>query len=350
MKGFSAVVLALLLAVTCASAQSDKALIYYSLEGTAIGPGRFLRASVVGRMVDRLVCAVTEKPTVAEAWRSLVSPADCVGIKVAASGRALSGTNPEVVVAIVDGLRSAGIPEKNIIVWDKNMDDLLAAGFSKREGYQLIAIDPRSGYDPHSQVSAPVIGKLIWGDSKFGDKSGSRLADILTNGDQLSSTSFYAKVLSRQVTKVINVPSLTDSFLTGINGALVNMTLPNLDNWRRFAKAAAEGDSYIAELYADPVIHDKVVLTIMDALFLQYAGGPFPNPNFTLENSTIFASKDPVAIDATAIRLINEIRIANKMPSIRTMTTYVEAAAQLGLGKFAEPDIQTIRVGMDGMR
>ena len=65
---------------------------------------------------------------------------------------------------------------------------------------------------------------------------------------------------------------LTDSYLTGINGGIVNMTLSNIDNWRRFAKAAAEGGSYIAEVYADPLIRDKVVLTFLDALILQYRG------------------------------------------------------------------------------
>ncbi len=57
-----------------------------------------------------------------------------------------------------------------------------------------------------------MIGKLIWGDSKFGDKKISRFSDMLTTTEQLSSTSFFAKILSSQVTKVINIPSLTDSF------------------------------------------------------------------------------------------------------------------------------------------
>ena len=194
-------------------------------------------------MVDSLVCGVTGTYSVAAAWRSLVSPKDKVGIKVSATGRSVSGTNPEVVDAIVDGLAEAGIPAKNIIVWDKSIDDLLAAGF-KKDGarYVLQGIDPKNGYDQQSGVSAPVLGKLIWGDSRFGDRRGHRFVDLLSSGEQLSSQSFFAKVLTTDVTKVINVPSLSDSYLTGINGGIVNMTLPNMDNWRRFAKAAAEGE------------------------------------------------------------------------------------------------------------
>ncbi len=65
---------------------------------------------------------------------------------------------------------------------------------------------------------------------------------------------------------------------------------------------------------------------ILDGLVVQYAGGPFPDGNFAIDYFSIFASRDPVAIDATAVRLIEEIRLEHKMPSIRTMSAYVEAA------------------------
>lgn len=347
-----ATIAALLVFATTFSASAQSAKVFYAMDYKVVGPSSVIQARTVSRMMDSLICGVTGKATVAEAWKSLITPQDKIGIKVSASGRSVSGTNPEVVDAIVAGLHEAGVPTANIIVWDRNLEDLLAAGF-KKDGanYTLRWVDGGVGYDKYAQISAPIIGKLIWGDRKFGDKSGQqRLADRLGNPEQLSSSSYYAKVLSSEVTKVINVPSLTDSFMTGINGALTNMTLSNVDNWRRFAKAASEGDTYISEIYADPVIHDKVVLTILDALILQYAGGPFPNPDFSRPNYSIFASKDPIAIDATAFRLIEEVRKANKLPSIRTMTNYVEAGSQLGLGQYEEANIKTIRVGIEGIR
>jgi hypothetical protein len=69
-------------------------------------------------MVDSSICHLTGRSSVAEAWRSLVSPEDKVGIKVAAAGRSVSGTNPEVVDAIIAGL-SGAVSARNIIVWDK---------------------------------------------------------------------------------------------------------------------------------------------------------------------------------------------------------------------------------------
>lgn len=345
-----ATIAALFVFATIFSASAQSAKVFYAMDPKSVVSSSNIQPRTVARMVDSLICGLTGKPTVGEAWATLVSPKDKVGIKVAASGKSISGTNPEVVDAIVAGLQQAGVPASNIIVWDRNQDDLVAAGYRKDAGYVLRWVDSGVGYDKNAQISAPILGKLIWGDRKFGDKSGQRFADTLSNSDQLSSSSYYAKVLSSEVTKVINVPSLTDSFTTGINGAITNMTISNVDNWRRFAKAASEGDTYLAEMYADPMIHDKVVLTILDALILQYAGGPFPAPEFCVPNYSLFASKDPVAIDATAFRLIEEVRKVNKMPSIRLMTTYVEAAAQLGLGQYDESRIQTVRVGVEGLR
>lgn len=345
-----AVVICLVASVLCGHG-ADKAQVFYAIEQSALGPGRRVDAPVVRRMVDNLVCRVTGKPDAASAWRSLVSPKDVVGIKVSTTGRALSGTNPEVAAAIAAGLRAAGVPKKNIIVWDRNIEDLTAAGYrADSADYTLRAIDPQGGYDPHTQVSAPVLGKLIWGDRKFGNTDGFRFADMLSSGEQLSSQSFYSKILTGEVTKIINVPSLTDSYFTGVNGAMANLTLGNLDNWRRFTKAPDHGDPYIAEIYADPIVREKVVLTLLDGLVLQYAGGPFPNPNFAIDNLALFASRDPVAIDATAMRLVNEARAAARLPSVKDLSGHIESAHALGLGEFAESRIDLVRVGVEGFR
>ncbi len=329
------------------SAQEAKTTVYYAMETSSLSAQLTANPKVVRRMVNTLVCAVTKQSDPAKAWASLVKPTDRVGIKVSASGGSVSGTHPEIVEAIAAGLNSAGIPPSNIIVWDRNLNDLLAAGFTQKNPlYRLAWVDPMNGYDKKSIVTAPVIGRLIWGDSSFGNKSGTRMEDVLGSGEQLSSSSHYAKVLSQEVTKVINVPSLTDSFLTGVNGAIANMTLPNLDNWRRFTREPDYGDPYLAEIYADAVIQEKVVLTILDALVMQYAGGPFPNPGFLTEHHTIFASLDPVAIDATAYRLLDENRIPSKLPSLEKMTRWLESASSIGLGNFREEKIDLVRVGV----
>ena len=340
-----------LCALTSFAAEQEisRSKVFYAADPTSLSLGRTVNPRVAKRMVDSLVVAATGQPDVARAWKSLAGSKERVGIKISASGGAVSGTHPEIVDAIIEGLHEAGIPSSNIIVWDRNMQDLAAAGYRKdTTRYQLRSVDPKNGYDTKALVSAPVLGKLIWGDSGFGNKTEDRFAKM--GGDQLSNRSYFSKILSTEVTKIINVPSLADSFLTGINGALANMVIPNIDNWRRFTKAPSYGDPYLAEIYSDPVIRDKVVLTVMDGLVLQYAGGPGPNPEFLLDHFTIYASKDPVAIDAIATRLIDEARKPSKLPPLGPMTGWLQAAESLELGTKTPEKIDLIPSGLGSVR
>lgn len=294
--------------------------------------------AVTRRMVDQLVLAVTQQPDVGKAWRSLVSPADRVGIKVCAAGGRYFASHRGIVEAIVAGLGEAGVPPERIIVWDRDGAELRAAGFiARRGGYQVRGITPTSGYDREAPITAPVLGKLIWGDLLFQDprKRGGKRA---TEAEQLSSTSHLASVVSREITKIINVPVLSDESGCGIAGALYNMTVPNVDNSRRFTQMDGGPDA-IPDLYADEHLGPKVVLTIMDALRPQYAGGPHFNPNYAFSWHVLYASKDPVALDAHALRLIEGWRKESKLPPIGRRAEWLESAAQAGLGNFAEGKI-----------
>jgi uncharacterized protein (DUF362 family) len=324
-----------------------KSRVYYAMDPRALYAGYQVNPAVAQAMVDAVVVAATGKNSVQAAWASLVGPKDIVGIKIAAAPGVMAGTHPDTVRAVAHGLESAGIPADHIIVWDRNRADLITDGYSEHDpDYRLDWIAPAAGYDRQAPLTEPVLGKLIWGDAKFGDRKGMRFEDILANGDQLSSTSYYATILSKKVTKVINMPSLCDSYMCGLNGAIANMTIWNVDNWRRFAKDPSYGDPYLAEIYADPMVRDKVVFTIMDALAVQFAGGPTAYPNFTRQNLTIYGSMDPVAIDATAVKLIDELRLINKLPPIKTVAAHVQSAASMGLGNGGGDDVELVRVGL----
>lgn len=327
------------------------ARVYYTLDPRAVGMGKTPDAVIVAHMVSNLVREVTGKHNLAEAWLSLLKPTDVVGLKVSTGAGPIGGTHEAVARAVVAGLREAGFPRERIIIWDRNRADLLGNGFREDDpDYLLRWIDPKDGYDLTAKVTAPVLGRLIWGDGLFGQRDSLRFADLLSGGEQLSSQSHYAKVLSKEVTAVINIPSATDSFQTGIHGALATMTLSNLDNWRRFTKAPNYGDPYLAEIYADEMVGGKVVLTLLDALIVQYAGGPSPNPNYTVDNGTLFASRDPVAIDATLLAMVDQVRKASKLPSVKPMTGYLDSAQALGLGENMPARIETIRAGVGGYR
>lgn len=289
------------------------------------------------RMVDALLLAVTGQSELGRAWQSLVKPADRVGIKVATAGGHYFSTHRGVVAAVIDGLGRAGIPRDRVVVWDRNSSDLRAAGFiSNRDGYLVRAIDPPGGFDRDAQIAAPALGKLMWGDLLFQEKQRRTPGKAKEESDQLSSTSHLARLVSRDVTKVINIPVLSDERGCGIAGALYNMTVPNVDNWRRFTRTEGPIGASPADLYADERIGPKVVLHIMDGLIAQYAGGPGFNPNYAFPHQTLYASKDPVALDATALRKIEEWRKLAKLPSLAKAGEWLETASQMGLGNAAE--------------
>ena len=309
-----------------------------------------VNAGIVRRMVDELVINVTGEPSVAAAWSSLVKPTDIVGIKVCTNGAPLFSTRPEVVNAIAAGLEEAGVPSQNIIVWDREERLLKEAGFRSAAGrYRVFWSE--GNYDPKAVLTSAVAGKLIWGDMLFvGKKIPTFKEELATKSpddkrmmsDNLSSESYISKVLTRQVTKVINVPVLSDNAFCGLSGALYNMTVQNVDNWRRLV---TEPDPAIPEMYSDPQISAKVVLHVMDGLVGLYAGAPIGNTNYAVQFGTLYASKDPVALDAIALKQIDQWRTQSKLDRASKDAKYVETAFayQLGNSNLAKIDLRDLR-------
>jgi hypothetical protein len=326
-------------------AASQKSVVWFAHDSRVMGAGMMPRQEVVFRMVEGLVCAVSGKSTPEAAWRSLIKPGEKVGIKVSSQPGPVGGTHPAVAQAVVEGLIAAGIKSGDIIVWDRRREDLVAAGYDRIPGLNLRWIEKGAGYDPRVVVTAPATGRLVYGDMGF-KESRTSLSDILGPTAQLSQDSHVPIILSRDVDKVINIPSLCDSYFTGINGALAGMTLGTLDNWRRFGRGEGYGDSALADVYGSEWIGRKVVLTIMDGLVLQYAGGPYPSPGNSVTYAALFASKDPVAIDATGLRLLDEQRVLSQMPKASLDGGHVDEAQARGLGNADEKMIQLKRIGI----
>jgi uncharacterized protein (DUF362 family) len=303
-----------------------------------------VNSRVVRGMVNQLVLAVTGQSDLAKAWSSLVSPNDIVGIKISAAGGELFTTHREVVEAIVEGLVAAGHSRNTIIVWDRSLGGIKEAGYRPgADGYQLKSIAPRDGYDPKAIFSAPVLGKLVWGDFDYKIEPGVTVP--LSDDQNTSNISHFSRIISSEVTKIINVPVLSNTEANGIAGCLYNVTIPNVDNWRRFGQSTGFGAGSIAEIYSHPLVGKKVVLNLMDGLVAQYAGGPQSQPFFSEHYATLYASKDPVALDAVALKKLAEWRKRGSLPPIGRTAAYVQIAGQMGLGNAAPERIVVKNVG-----
>jgi uncharacterized protein (DUF362 family) len=167
----------------------------------------------------------------------------------------------------------------------------------------------------------------------------------LSDTENTSNVSHFSKIVSTEVDKVINVPVMSISETNGIAGCIYNMTIPNIDNWRRFAQGSRFGAESLAEIYGNPIIAKKVVFNLMDGLIAQYAGGPQPQPNYAIHHATLYASKDPVALDAIALKYFEQWRVRGGLPAIGPMAAYVDYAGQIGLGNSAPNRIEVKNIG-----
>ncbi len=289
---------------------------------------------VIQAMVDSGITNLTGQATVSAAWRSLVSTQDIVGIKVFSEPGMLTGTRPAVVSAVVHGLLTAGIPSTNIIIWDKNASDLRAAGFFRlatQLGVQA-AGSAEAGYDPTNfyRPDSPIIGSLVWGDLEFGK----------TN-EGVGRNSFLSKLVSRRITKIINIAPLLNQEDVGVSGQLYSLALGSVDNTRRF-----EGDPYrlstaVPEIYALPLVGDRVVLDITDALIGQYEGGARSLLHYSTVLNQLWFSHDPVALDMLAIKELDRERRTLDAAQFRPNLKLYTNANLLQLG---ENDLTKIHV------
>jgi hypothetical protein len=261
-------------------------------------------AAVVQRMMDCGLTSLTRQPTVTAAWHSLVATQDVIGIKVCSQAGLLSGTRPAVVAALVRSLLAAGLPPEHLLIWDKHAVDLQTAGFYElggQLGVRVAACD-QEGYDEKSFYApdTAVIGNLIWGDLEFGQK-----------GPGIGRKSYVAKIVSRQITKIISVAPLLNLEACGVNGHLYSLSLGSVDNTLRFESSPERMAEAVPEIYALPVLGDRVVLNITDALLGQYEGGARALLHYSTVLNQLWFSRDPVALDTLAVKELHRERQAH---------------------------------------
>ena len=309
-----------------------------SVENTLAISNFQANAEVVDAMVNCGLTNLTGKATVAAAWRSLVSTQDVIGIKVFSEPGMLTGTRPAVVTAVVLGLFDAGVPPQNIIIWDKYEKDLRAAGY-----FQLAAElgvraagGAETGYDPTNvyRPDSAVIGNLVWGDLEFGR----------TNG-VVGRNSFVTKIVSQQITKIISIAPLLNQENVGVCGQLYSLALGSVDNTRRFDGTADRLAAAVPEIYALPLLGDRVVLNITDALIGQYEGGSRSLLHYSAVMNQLWFSRDPVALDMLAIKeLARERRDAGALPLNPNLDLYANAnLLQLGENNLEKIQMKKIR-------
>lgn len=289
---------------------------------------------IVQGMVNRGLTNFTGRAGVADAWRSIVSTQDIVGIKVFSAGGEISGTRPAVAAAVVHGLLEAGVPKNHITLWDKRGDDLRAAGFF-RLARQLgvgCAGCVETGYDPTNFYlpDSPVIGNLLFGDLEFGRK-----------GEGVGKRSFVSLLVSRRFTKIISIAPLLNENDVGVCGQLDSVAIGSVDNTFRFEGDLDRLAIAIPEIYALRAVGDRVAFNITDALLAQYEGGPKGLLQYSTVPCQLWFGRDPVALDTLALAELARERRERKAPEFKVNVAIYTNAALLQLGV---ADLEKIRV------
>jgi len=170
--------------------------------------------------------------------------------------------------------------------------------------------------------------------------------------------SYVAKIVSSRVNKIINLPVLKHHQSAGVTITLKNMSHGFVNNVNRshLTPTLNACGVFIPSVVNLPVIRQKVVLHIVDAVKAQYHGGPGGRPQYMWEPKTLYFGTDPVALDKTGWKAIDAKRkqmgmepIALSKPDkasqfLNCQVEHIEIAGMLQLGEFSDDKIHVQQV------
>ncbi len=320
---------------------------------------RKVQESAVREMVQRGLMELTGAPDATAAWKFFFEPGDVVGVKVNPVGRPKAISSFPLVHAVADGLKSAGVGAKDIIVFDRYRKEFREARYHKNlpdgvredaatEQYDGVQLD-LGGYDPEVYREIELI------DVQQHDPN-----------DDRARRSHVAMIVSRKVNKIINLPVLKDHGSAGVTLALKNMSHGFVNNVARSHASATTNacNTFIPAIVALPVIRRKVVLHILDGTTAVFEGGPFQSPGNLWYNRTLHFATDPVAMDRYTWDIIDKKRIEKGLPPVAQshfsvpqtdeakrfhsyrQPQHIELASALGLGVYDRDKIKSTRLDL----
>lgn len=308
--------------------------------------------STVRHMLDRGMCEFTGADHPVEAWKTLFSPGEVIGIKVNPVGRTRSNSigsisNPEVVLEIVRNLKQIGVRPRDIVVFERYANEFIEGGYEKMMGEpemdgvrwaassagyseQQLAINGIDNANDHS----PELLKHVAGyDPDHFVHMGFAAPEHSRNDDR-RFRSHLSAIITRMVDKFITVPVLKDHRSAGVTLALKNMSHGMNNNVARsHISGIAHGypgslgrgpdgpnqcNVFIPTAVNQPATRQKATLHILDGLIAVYEGGPGSwNKSWgTWRANSLFFATDPVAMDHIGWDIIDTKRVSIGLPRV----------------------------------
>lgn len=326
-------------------------------------PGKVVRAThpqcvvdgkpseeVTYEMLKKSICRLAGENDGAKAWLQFVGPEDRIGLKVNPIAGKLLSTSHALVRSVIRQLEEAGIPRENLLIWDRREEDLKNSGFTA-ENYPGIRIIGTEYQDENgSYINAE--GKF-YGEERV-DKNHYFYADIegeydaytmpyMLNGGKYS---YYTKICTEMVTKIINLPVLKNAG-TSVTVCMKNLAFGSLTNTSRLHGPLWH--TTCAYACAFPPLRDKVTLNIVDGMIGCFDGGPEANPQFICRYDALLAGTDPVAVDRIAYEMVVAKRIAEGIQKEEKAggRKFLDLAERVGLGIGDKKRIELIELNTE---
>ena len=315
------------------------------------------QAEPVRQTMERGMLELTHAESWADAWRVFVQPGDVVGVKLNPVGQPHVISSAEVVRNIIDGIEQAGVKRQDIVVYDRYHDQFLNAGFDKwlpegvrwmsaSEKYLNVQMD-MEGYDADLYMEMPLVNPEYKKDYRLDDPHIRR--------------SYVSKFFTTEVNKMVNLCVLKHHQSAGVTLALKNLSHGLVNNVNRsHASTTANACGLFIPAVVDlPIVREKVVLNILDGVKAAYHGGPGGSVGkYSWEHQTMYFGTDPVAMDKTGWKAIDEKRaevgvapIALLKPDadsrwLNCHVEHIEIAGNFGLGVFDDEKIRVKRIDL----
>lgn len=291
-------------------------------------------------MISQAMLSLTGAATLKDAWLQFVAPNEVIGLKVNPVAGKMLSTSHAVTKSVVRQLEEAGIPRKNIVIWDRRQFQLAETGFDN-ENYPGVAIrgtEIKDAEDSFYDKDGIMYGEKMvdkewfyWAD--YEEEYDAYTLPYMVNGGKYS---YFSKICTQEVDKIINLPILKNAG-TSVTLCLKNLAYGVITNTGRLHKYL--WSETCAQVCAFPPVRDKVVLNIVDGIKGCFDGGPGANPQFICNYNTILVGSDAVAVDRVGYDIVIAKRIEEgvqeeELPKGRK---FMELAAALGLGE-ADPE------------
>lgn len=358
--------------------------------------------AAIGRAFAAGMKELTGEKTEAAAWASLFSPDDVVGIKINCLGAPRVSSSIESVNAVAAGLKSAGVKDNAVIVWDRLDREFQRTGLTLNKGPVGMRVMGTStqgesilpwveGYDRDVFLSLEdgtlkkfrelvrgdflqtasyrrIFNSVTWlwmlsrmGDARavqfepelrrlytaYDDREGIKkiAAAVIDKFEGVAipdeEKSCFSRIVTRDITKLVNIAVLKHNEDSGVTWATKNIALGVTTNKVRFhIDYCAKA---IPAILAMPCLRDKMVLHIGEAAKISTVS--VAGTHLATDNR-IFFSRDPVAMDRLGLDLLEEKRRVQGLESIRPIATHVASCAAAGLGTddLSRIDLRELRV------